>query len=277
MTTPDNPMEEPRYGRRSDEWTPESSNANVPSADAPAGTPWPQYGQLSDQASASPQSHPNPYGTPSGDPGVTGATGATGGQPYGMPGTMPGAAPGAPYGAQPAPALPGRGRGIALLIGGLVTMLLVAPAVFFGVLLGGMNLGELANSATPVQSGQTVTVTDSGSYTVIGNSGDVYGCSLTDANGTSHDMIFQASTSPTFWAQDLAPGSYTLECATEGNAQLMGMSGLSIDSATSATLSALGWSALVGFIGLGLTIWGIVAIIRINRQRREIQRTYGIY
>ncbi|WP_175956331.1 hypothetical protein [Schaalia sp. Marseille-Q2122] len=250
MTAPDNPMEEPRYGRRSDEWTPEAQTpSSTPSANGTAGThadtPWPQYGQLSDQTPVSPQPGPNPHG--------------------------------APYSGQPAPALPGRGRGIGLLVGGLVAMLLVAPAVFFGVLLGGMNLGELANSAAPVQSGQTVTVTDSGSYAVVVNSGDVYGCALTDSAGVSHEMLFQPSTSSTFWAQGLTPGTYTLECATEGNVQLMGMSGLSIDSATSAMLSALGWSALVGFIGLGLTIWGVVAIIRINRQRREIQRTYGIY
>ena len=270
MTNPERPMDEPRYGRRSDEWTPDGQ---APSA-RPTDTPWPQYGQLSDEATApsSPAPQPAPYAAPSAAPDA--------GQPYAAP--TPGAAPGVPYGApygavQSAPALPGRGGGIAMLISGLVAMLILAPAVFFGVLLSGMNLGELATSAKPVISGQTVTVSDSGSYTVIANRGDVYTCFLTDNAGTTHDMLLQMSTSPTFWAQDLAPGDYVLECSTEGSVEMLGVSGLSIDSATNVTLSALGWSALMGFLGLILTVWGIIAIVRVNRQRREIQRTYGIY
>lgn len=269
MSNTENPMDEPRYGRRSDEWTPEPP---APSATDAASTPWPQYGQLSNQGATASSATPNAgaYSAPST------------GQPYSTPGAAPGTPYGAPYGAphtggQPAPLLPGRGGGIALLVGGLVTMLIIAPIVFIGFLLGGMNLGEIARSATPVTSGQTITISEDGSYTVIANSGDVYGCTLTGASGDAQQMTYYVSTSPTFWAQNLTPGDYVLECQTEGSVDMVGIGGLSVDSATSATLSALGWSALVGFIGLALSIWGIVKIIRVNRKRREIQRTYSIY
>lgn len=270
MSNPENPMDEPRYGRRSDSWTPEPQE---PSAAGTSGTPWPQYGQLSDQgapASSSTPRHGTPYGS---DDSATA-------QPYSSPGL--GAAPGAPYGTpsgagQLTPALPGRGGGIALLVSGLISMLIIAPLVFLLVLLGGMNLGEIARSATPVTSGQTITITENGSYTVIANRGDVYGCSLTSPAGDEHQMDSYVSTSPTFWAQNLTPGDYVLNCQTEGTVDMVGVGGLTVDAATGATLSAMGWSALVGFIGLALTIWGIVKIVRVNRQRREIQRTYGIY
>lgn len=279
MSNTENPMDEPRYGRRSDSWTPEPQ---APSAADSSSTPWPQYGQLSGQGTSA-SSAPQP-GTPNG--GAYGAPST--GQPYSAP--TPGAAPGAPFGTpygapagapygggQPGPALPGRGGGIALLIGGLISMLIIAPTVFLLVLLGGMNLGEIARSATPVTSGQTVTINEDGTYTVIANRGDVYGCSLTDSSGVEKQMDYYASTSPTFWVQDLTPGNYVLNCQTEGTVDMVGIGGLTVDTATSATLAALGWSTLVGFIGLALTIWGIVKIVRVNRQRREIQRTYGIY
>lgn len=273
MSTPETPMEEPRYGRRSDEWTPEPQ---APSAADPASTPWPQYGQLSDQAPAS-------SGVPAAGPYATGSTtGAPSSQPYGAPAAQP---YGAPYGAsQPVPGpgvpaqdLPGRGGAIAMIVGGIASMLIIAPVIFFIALLSGLNLGEIARTAEPIRSGQTITVSEAGTYTVIGNAGDVYSCTLTDSAGTSHDMDYYASTSPTFWAQGLTPGDYVVDCATEGRAELVGIGGLDVNDAVSSTLAAMGWSALVGFIGLILTIWGIVKLIRVNRRRREIQRTYGIY
>lgn len=264
MSNSEHPMDEPRYGRRSENWTPEPQ---APSTAGPADTPWPQYGQLSDQGTMPSSGAPadGPYAAPSG------------GQPYS---TLPSDAPyggGAYARGQAAPALPGRGGAIGLLIGGLVTMLIIAPSVFLAVLLGNMNLGELVRSATPVSSGQTITVGQEGTYTVIANSGDVYGCTLTDASGKSQEMDYYVSTSPTFWAQNLTPGDYVLECQSEGRVDMVGFGGLTVDTAASATLSALGWSTLAGFIGLLLTIWGIVKLIQVNRQRREIQRTQGLY
>jgi hypothetical protein len=50
------------------------------------------------------------------------------------------------------------------------------------------------------------------------------------------------------------------------------MTGVSADQMTEAGVRGLLWASLVGLAGLALTIVGIVLLVRVNRQRRDLQR-----
>jgi hypothetical protein len=156
-----------------------------------------------------------------------------------------------------------------MIVAGAVLMLIVAPAVLVGSIMGGLNLGEITGSATTVASGSSVQVDESGTYVVTSTAGDTISCTLTGSDGTVLQLQSPDDGSIAM-GSGIEPGTYTLDCGAATS--LVGMTGVSADQMTEAGVRGLLWASLVGLAGLALTIVGIVLLVRVNRQRRDLQR-----
>lgn len=267
--------DEPRYGQRSSEPSsaPSSSGSEgAASPSSPQATPWPQYGAVNAQAGPAYGSYP-------------GAQAQSGAQAPGADSPFAPQDPAAPYGAPangaqawaggyPAPAqkLPGRVGPVLLMVIGVVVAVIVAPIALVVGTLGGMNMASLFESMTPVSSGDTVFVDKSGTYIVTAQSGDIRGCELSSPTGV---VPMEPAGSGAFFAADLEEGAYILECQTEGSTQMVGITGMSIDTVAGAGLTGLLVATVVGLIGLAMLIGGIVWIVIVNRRRREILERSG--
>ena len=206
------------------------------------GTPWPQYGQNG--------------------PGA----------PQGYPGGVPG--PGYPGPAvMPTGKLPSRAPGGILIGLGVLMMVVVAPIVFVVLLSTGFRtLGEAAAQAATIDNGDTVTVSSSGSYTVMVSPGTADSCALIDSGQQSHQMSPFDNEKNVYSIDGLAAGDYVVRCdGLDSGANLMGvnMSGADLMASTG---SAMIWSTVIGVSGIVVLIVGIVLLVRANGKRRAIRQ-----
>ncbi|PID97560.1 MAG: hypothetical protein CSA82_03435 [Actinobacteria bacterium] len=257
-------------------------------------SPWPAYGQIPGETDPASGTVP-----PAGSPSTPGVPPVDSPNPQSVPpaqGTP--AQPESPYGAPSTPVspaqgswngpgavtqkLPGRGLPITGIVLGVLMMIILAPIVFFGAFVGGMNLTGMLESAESVTNGDTVTVDDSGSYILFvePNDTDALGtCGLfpPDAS-TIYEMQYTASGGSTgYMVSGLEPGEYVLDCQGTLPPDAMGATGLNLseESLANAGGGAFMWATVVGLLGLVLLIVGIVFLVRANKRRREIQRMSG--
>lgn len=188
----------------------------------------------------------------------------------------------APGGAAGVPAplnMPGRGGPIAMIVGGLVTMLIVAPIVFLVVV--GLSVGsQFANTFNDgtrldVVNGADVNVSGGFFGVVIYPSSSDARCELKGPQGTIDLPVEDNAgddSSSVFMTQDVADGQYLLTCSNVPQ----GASAVAIDaSMVGDFMGGFGYGfiagSVVGIIGLGLLIWGIVRLVKVNRRRAEVQ------
>ncbi|WP_022867413.1 hypothetical protein [Schaalia vaccimaxillae] len=248
MSTPNQP-EEPRYGQRSEGAAP----------DPQVETPWPQYGVVNgQQPSSGSYSTGAPQYSQSSGPAYSSAAGPTAG--------------GAPFAGVPKPAgnLPSRTPGVLTLVVGIVLAVVAAPIALLIGIFSSIDMGSLVSDAGMLSNGDTVTVDDSGSYIIASNGYDVYNCSLIGSDGTEHAMESVPGANTSFIANGLKPGSYTVNCGMEGNAQLTGITGVDPGSLTNAGLVGFGWATAIGLIGIIVGVIGIVMLVKVNARRRQM-------
>lgn len=172
--------------------------------------------------------------------------------------------------------LPGRGVQILLIILGAVMMVIVAPIVLVSMLLGGMGMSNIVEQSLQAQNGGTVTVDESGMIGVAASSNAVISCSLEGDSGTI-EMVPEVD-GAVLVARGLTPGQYTLNCDGLGPADaLVIFDGGALENMLPATMRALGWSSVVGVGGFAVLIWGIVWLVKRNRQRKAMMPTYPMY
>ncbi|EEH64425.1 hypothetical protein HMPREF0044_0162 [Gleimia coleocanis DSM 15436] len=166
---------------------------------------------------------------------------------------MPGAAPGQK--------LPGRGKSVAMLVIGLVMMFFIAPiAVFVGVLSG---IGGLGND--------TVTVGTNGQVhlQVTGPNAEAAICGITDGENV---VELDRQSDGSFTTDGIPEGTYDIVCDNLTDQDVV----IAItDSVVGNTLAGVGISMLIGFIGLVLTIVGIVMLVKTNKRRKAMMTPTG--
>lgn len=250
----------PRFGRRSAQWTPDGSGSQseVPSTKS---TPWPQYGQLADDAAtaSSPPTftgHPDPQGAHAPGPGRT------------YPGTS------GIYG-QNLPKLPSRKPAASVLILGIVITFVVSPLVFLSMVIGQTGIMDRAGTARTLTNGDTVTIDGSGAYYVVPSHVDVYSCTLTGTDQVAHQMEAVPVTVG-FQIFDLPAGDYVITCEGEGSFTLEGMNFMSETDLVTVGASALGAGTLTGLAGIVIAVIGIVLLVRVNRRRRKVFAQVGL-
>ena len=254
----------PRFGQRSEQWTPDGSGAASGGGDAGSGggetsegtSSWPQYGQL-EQDAQSPQPTWGQYphaDVPAGDvppspaqPGVSG--------PYGTP-----------------VQLPSRAWAIALIVLGAVATFIVSGVVFLAVLSSGINIGAIVGKSTIASTGSSVNVDDSGSILVFTSSTKPLTCALVDSSGQETALVPTANTPTLLGHTDLTPGNYTLNCG-EGTSDLNVITGTSPEQMVTAVMHAFWWGTVVGVFGVVVFIVGIVKLVRVNRKRAIARQT----
>ena len=295
MSTP----EEPRFGQRSDSW---SSEPDPQAGSAGSETPWPQYGSVpgagsgtgagAGSGSGTQPTTPYPqYGAP--DTQGQGSAQASGGWGQQAPQQTPAPNQASPYGAGGAPGsmpggamvtdLPGRVGPVTLIISSLLVMLIAAPAVFMGFMMGGMDLEKVVQVAQQTTNGGTVTVEGTDGIMVLSantTADSSLSCKLTDSSGKEIPMTSpQLEGVPVPGAQQaegIPAGTYTVNCENLSGDQLLTLPTNVFNSMFSGIMGGVGkgflWATLVGLIGLGMLIGGIVWLVRTNRRRQEIQR-----
>lgn len=281
--------DEPRYGQRSSE----HSQGTPSQAPSQASTPWPQYGQIPAEQGPSYGTH-QPHGTYQGaehnasqatqsgadlplrflaDDAVR-AMGSSYGQQF--PSTAPAPHQNGYFPNTGAPVLkvPSRVGPILLIVFGILSAVIIAPLAFVGGILGGIDFTSMMDRMSPVASGDTVTVDDSGALMVVSQAGNVTSCSLEGSGGT-HRMELVGN--DTFFAQKLERGDYVLECVGSGSSNLLAFSGLDADSIMNAGFSGFTWGTGVGVLSLFLTVGGIVWLIVVNQKRKVILTALARY
>lgn len=258
---PEAPSAQPQYGQRSESWTP-----GGPSAQEQPPTPWPVYGQ-----NAAPHRQQSPYGGAP-QPQYPGQQYPQQQVPqYGTP---------TPYGGstQPTPAgqLPGRTGPVLTLIGGVVLMIIVAPMIFFSSFMGNIGLDKLTDGSLLTTNGGTVEVSGDGIIAIASAAGTPESCQLTSGSGQVTDLHPETEAGGAFVGRGLTKGSYTVECkGIPAGSEMVVMDSKFMGGLVKNTMSALGWSALAGLIGLGATIGGIIWLVQVNSKRRAY--TQGRY
>ena len=141
----------------------------------------------------------------------------------------------------PMPKMPGRGAGITTLVLGIVLMLFIAPAVFFGMMIYGVSqTGANSIHGGTTNNGDSVTVTASGDFTVQVRVDTDPACSLVDSSGAMYSLRPSADADDTYTASGVPAGPYRIYCA-----------GLSNDSsfyAVNATPDAVSKTFVVPFV-----------------------------
>ena len=182
--------------------------------------------------------------------------------------------------------LPGRGGSIAMIVIGVVMMLVIAPVAFFMSVAVGALQSLDTSSFEPVQNGGSVEVGSTGVVTVV-YSNDMSGSDgassgLDGQVGTvtpSCTLVGQNDTYPLVpvgdgegaMASDVPAGTYTLKCENADGQGILVFGGEFFDDVISSFGPSMIISAIVGFAGLALLIWGIVKLAGVNRERRAIE------
>lgn len=259
----------PQFGQRSDQW----------SADSPAGQP-------------SEPERPWPVYDPSAPPGTSGASGVPGaGQQqgsaapgWGQPQVPPTGGPAYPaYGVpggpqlpqQPgvAPAnLPSRAGAIWTIVIGAVLAVIVAPAVFVGFIMGGMDWTSVVSGSASVTNGGSVTVDDSGVIAVVSQGTQtVTSCTLT--SGSQVHELYEEAGSGLAVGRGIPAGTYTVDCNVSDGTALFVLRGDDLSGVIDATMTGMLWASIAGIAGVVAFIVGIVWLVRRNRQRRDVLRS----
>ena len=168
--------------------------------------------------------------------------------------------------------LPGRGGSVAMIVVGVVLMLIVAPVVFFVVLaIGATNLYDSSN--IPIYSnGDTVTISDSGTFTLLFDEAtEAPMCTLRGDGGDYEMTAISSSGQEVAFVDSVPAGEYQLDCENVEGRQMIGMDGAIFGDLAAKAGPALIISAVIGIVGLVLLIWGIVKLVKVNRERRNIQ------
>lgn len=253
--------EEPRYGRRAaDEpgYTPPQSTPGQPDPS----NAQPGYGSANHGLGSSGQGN---YGQ-----GTYGPAGTPNGQPtYGYPGMRP-AQPGSGY-APTQTQLPGRGLPITLIVIGLLLMFIVAPVVL--VSGAALTAANSMVSGSVASDSRVIDVDNTGAalITVMPASQDTT-CHLEQGGETVQLEAQDSGGSKVFSSDQVKPGQYDVVCENlPENATVVPMNGEAAMGIVKDFGKGALWSVIPGLLGLGLLIWGIVKLVKVNRRRREIQ------
>ena len=110
------------------------------------------------------------------------------------------------------PKLPGRAPGITTLVIGILLMVVVAPIVFFGIMIAGVTKTEgNAVKGGTTANGSIVTVTADGKFTVTTDGADP-ACFLMDAGGTLYQLTPYKDNEGVYTASGIPAGQYKLQC-----------------------------------------------------------------
>ncbi len=221
-------------------------------------------------------------------------------EPTSAPQPAPQPAPSAPYGTPNAPMgqmphipqmpqLPSRTGGTIALVFGLVTMLILAP-IAFAVAAA---IGSAASiSAQPnfspdllvssVAVGEQVTVDSTGLVALeasLDNPILPQSCQLESPTETYPLISDTSNGTLNFNGFGIPEGTYTLTCSPASTTGTVYFQQFQVGSVLSifggGLLIGLIAGTVVGFIGLALTIFGIVRIVKVNKRRRELMSHAG--
>ena len=210
------------------------SNPNPYGASGDQNTPWPQYGENA------------------ADP----TTGYPGAAPAGYPGA--------------APKMPSRVPGVITLVVGIIVMAFVAPTVMFVTLVNGLGGSfEKFSEGTNLYNGSTVTVEETGPYSVMISGGEASSCSFKDSTGAEFQLKAYDATDRSMFTTDMVPaGRYELSCeGMPAHAQLRAVP-MGVDDLMMSFIMPFVWATIVGVLGLVAVIVGIVLIVRAGKKQR---------
>lgn len=237
-------FEPPRYGQRSEGWSPQPDNEPAEPA-----TPWPVYapGGGSGQADSPPAQW-------------QGGSAAPPPSPFGSAIPVPTTEP------------PKRGWPVFTLVAGIVLSVLIAPAVFFAVMMSGFNFDSFIDGSVNAVNGGTVTVDETETIALLpANQDPMTTCDLT-SGGTTHTIHQEVDTGLVV-GRGISPGTYDVSCDIPEGAPLLVFTGDEIGDLFSKTLAGMLWGSVIGFAGVVTLIVGLVWLVRRNRARREYFRT----
>jgi hypothetical protein len=83
--------------------------------------------------------------------------------------------------------------------------------------------------------------------------------------------VFSTGGQEVAMVEGVPAGTYQLECANADGMQMIGMDGGFVDNIAGKINPALIAASVIGVVGLILLIWGIVKLVKVNRERRNMQ------
>lgn len=274
----------PQFGQRSDSWSPGGQSTSATSNGQ--GSPWPVYGASGGQGqpgASQGQFPPGQYGQPGGQA----PQGLYPGQnPYPQQGQNPGTQyppqgqyPQGPYGAPtpygqgqyaaPTGDMPSRTGAILTLIGGIFLMIIVAPIVFFSLVMNAVGVDRLMDGGLQATNGGTMNVGSAGVVAVLPVSGEATSCVATDSTGNATELYYEVQSGGTYVGRGLAEGQYTIECeGVTAGSELMVLDGTVLGEIVDGTVQAMVWATVIGLVGLALTIGGIIWLVKRNQASR---------
>ena len=173
----------------------------------------------------------------------------------------------------PMPKMPGRGAGITTLVLGIVLMLFIAPAVFFGMMIYGVSqTGANSIHGGTTTNGDSVTVTASGDFTVQVRVDTDPACSLVDSSGAMYSLRPSADADDTYTASGVPAGPYRIYCAGLSNDSSFYAVNATPDAVSKTFVVPFVWGSVVGVSGLICLIVGIVLLVKVNGKRRRIMQ-----
>lgn len=185
--------------------------------------------------------------------------------------------------------LPSRRWPIAVTVIGAVTMVVLAPIVFFAMIMGSVssavgldNPGE-SPFLSSVESGDVVTMDKEGKAIVFIEKMDSWNCTFTNEDTNHKTAVVKDSAwqdadpmnEERSWSgiAHLKAGDYRIDCVNDNNQPATGMRVVTdqefLDVGKGA-LTAFTVATTIGFIGMGLLIWGIIWLVKRNKERKII-------
>lgn len=268
----------PQFGRRSDTWSPNQPGAQAQNEQS---SPWPVYGQTENQPRQRPPEAGPAGQIPYSGPGQFQPQNQYSQQGQYPNGQYPGPAqyPQGPY-AGPTPytqgqygvpngEMPSRTGAILTLIGGIFLMVIVAPIVFFSLVMGAVGMDRIVEGGMQTTNGGTMNVGSTGVVAVLPLAGDATSCELTDSSGGTTELYYEAQSGGTHVGRGISEGQYTIECeGVPTGSELMVMDGSVLAEIVDGTVKALVWATVIGLVGLATTIGGIIWLVKRNQARR---------
>lgn len=216
--------------------------------------PWPVYGQ-SGSSTQQPFQPPQPAQSPQ----------------SALPGSAPGPMPMPYYYTAGLPQkLPSRAGAITMLVVGIVMMIFIAPAATLFGSITGIDFQRITTGSALVANGGTVVLEKGEGIALVGTDpGNVDSCKLISSDSTTYPL---RNNSGIFEGLDVPDGKYTLQCSPQQSVSFYRFSATDMSALFSRIMTALVWSTIIGFVGMGLTIAGSIWLAQRNRQRKEIMR-----
>lgn len=158
----------------------------------------------------------------------------------------------------PAKAASKRRPGRALIVWGLITAFILAPLSMLAYVTVAADLFSLSSRLAPVSSGSVVHVDETGGYFLMAvGSGTADACVLKPATGKALPLEVLPGASPSWWAQNIPTGDYTLECSVNGDPMLVGATNVLPANITRHARVSFLVSTAVGLTGITLTVMGL--------------------